>query len=54
MENLLPQIGMIQSHGIHGGPGPPDVPLPMIATRDIGEVAAESLAKLDFVGNANA
>ncbi len=42
MENLLPQVGIIQSLGFLAGP--------MIATRDIGEIAAESLAKLDFVG----
>ena len=50
MENLLPQVGIIQSLGFMAGPVRPDVPLPMIATRDIGEVAAESLAKLDFAG----
>jgi uncharacterized protein YbjT (DUF2867 family) len=50
MENLLPQIGIIQSLGFMAGPVRADVPLPMIATSDIGEVAAESLAKLDFVG----
>src|SRR5512135_2049423 len=50
MENLLPQIGIIQSLGFMAGPIRADVPLPMIATRDIGAAAAESLAKLDFVG----
>ena len=50
MENLLPQIGIIQSMGFMAGPVRADVPLPMIDTRDIGAVAAESLAKLDFVG----
>jgi len=50
MENLLPQVGIIQSLGFLAGPIRADVPLPMIATRDIGEIAAESLAKLDFVG----
>jgi len=50
MENLLPQIGIIQSLGFMAGPVRADVPLPMIATTDIGAVAAESLAKLDFVG----
>lgn len=50
MENLLPQIGIIQSLGFMAGPIRADVPLPMIATSDIGEAAAESLAKLDFVG----
>src|SRR6202166_4033615 len=50
MENLLPQIGIIQSLGFMAGPVRADVPLPMIATSDIGAAAAESLAKLDFVG----
>ena len=50
MENLLPQIAIIQSLGFMAGPVRTDVPLPMIATSDIGAVAAESLAKLDFVG----
>ena len=50
MENLLPQIGIIQSLGFMAGPIRADVPLPMIATRDIGAAAAESLAKLDFAG----
>jgi uncharacterized protein YbjT (DUF2867 family) len=50
MENLLTQIGVIQSMGFMAGPVRADVPLPMIATGDIGAVAAESLAKLDFSG----
>jgi uncharacterized protein YbjT (DUF2867 family) len=50
MENLLAQIGVIQSMGFTAGAVRPDVPLPMIATRDIGEVASESLLKLDFSG----
>jgi uncharacterized protein YbjT (DUF2867 family) len=50
MENLLPQIGIIQSLGFMAGPVRPDVPLPMISTSDIGEAAAESLLKLDFSG----
>jgi uncharacterized protein YbjT (DUF2867 family) len=50
MENLLPQAGVIKSVGSVAGPLKEDLPLPMIATRDIGAVAAESLLKLDFVG----
>jgi uncharacterized protein YbjT (DUF2867 family) len=50
MENLLPQVGVIQSFGVIAGPVRPDLPLPMIATRDIGAVAAEALLKLDFTG----
>jgi uncharacterized protein YbjT (DUF2867 family) len=50
MENLLPQVSVIQSFGMMAGPVKADVPLPMIATRDIGAVAAEALLKLDFQG----
>ncbi len=50
MENLLPQVGMIQSFGIMGGAVRPDLPVPLIATRDIGAAAAESLLKLNFAG----
>ncbi len=50
MENLLPQIGVIQTFGVMGGPLRPDLPLPMIATRDIAAVAAELLLKPDFTG----
>jgi uncharacterized protein YbjT (DUF2867 family) len=50
MENLLAQAGVIQSLGIMAGPLRPDLPLTMIATRDIGAAAADSLSKLDFAG----
>lgn len=50
MENLLPQVGVIQNFGIMGGPVRPDLRLPLIATRDIGAVAAELLAKAEFTG----
>jgi uncharacterized protein YbjT (DUF2867 family) len=50
MENLLPQAGVIKAIGIMGGPVREDLPLPMIATRDIGAYAAEALLKLDFAG----
>lgn len=50
MENLLPQAGIIPSLGSMAGPLRADLPLPMIATRDIGAAAAELLAKLDFTG----
>ena len=49
MENLLPQVDVIQSIGSMAGPVKEDLPLPMIATRDIGAFAAEALLKLDFV-----
>ena len=50
MENLLPQVGVIQSFGVVGGPLPPNLALPMIAAKDIGVAAAAALLKLDFTG----
>jgi len=50
MENMLPQVGLIQSLGMMAGPIRPDLPLPMIATRDIGAAAADFLSKRDFTG----
>jgi uncharacterized protein YbjT (DUF2867 family) len=50
MENMLVQARIIQSLGFMAGPIRPDLPLPMIATRDIGAAAAESLGRLDFSG----
>ena len=50
MENLLPQTEVIKNFGIVGGPVRADLPLPMIATRDVGAAAAEALVKLDFTG----
>ncbi len=48
MENTLAQIGIIRATGITVGPLHPDLKLPMIATRDIGETAANALLNLDF------
>jgi hypothetical protein len=50
MENILPQVGVIQSAGIMGGPLRPDLAVSMIATRDIGAAAADALLKLNFAG----
>jgi len=50
MENLLPQVGIIQNFGVTGGPLRSDLKLAMIATQDIGAAAAEALLKLDFIG----
>src|SRR5579871_322120 len=50
MENTLPQIGVIQSMGFVAGPLRDDVDVPMIATKDIGAVSGDLLAKLDFKG----
>jgi uncharacterized protein YbjT (DUF2867 family) len=48
MENTLSQVGIIQKTGLARGPLRPDLKLPMIATKDIGEVAAHALLALDF------
>ena len=50
MENNLLAIGMIQGMGIFGHALLPDLKLPMIATRDIGDYVAGRLLKLDFAG----
>jgi len=50
MENLLPQVGVIQSLGHIAGPIRSDLALALIATRDIGAFAAEALARRDFQG----
>jgi uncharacterized protein YbjT (DUF2867 family) len=50
MENLLPQVGIIQKFGVTGGPLRSDVKVAMIASQDIGAAAAEALLKLDFSG----
>jgi uncharacterized protein YbjT (DUF2867 family) len=50
MENLLAQIWVINALGFMAGPVRADVLLPMIATRDVGAVAAEALLKLNFEG----
>jgi len=50
MENILPQVGVIQSFGNMVGPLRADLPAPMIATRDIGAAAAEALARRDIQG----
>lgn len=43
MENTLPQVNAIRMMGSVAGPLLPDLKLPMIATRDIGAVAVDSL-----------
>jgi uncharacterized protein YbjT (DUF2867 family) len=43
MENTLPQVNAIRQMGAVAVPLRPDLKLPMIATRDIGNVAADNL-----------
>src|SRR5271156_6655205 len=50
MENNLVAIGMIHAMGIVGNALLADVKLPMIATRDVGDYAAQRLLELDFSG----
>jgi len=50
MENTLPQAAAIRALGTTAGPLRPDLKVPMIATDDIGHVAAEELLRLDFQG----
>ena len=50
MENTLPQAPAIRATGSTVGPLRPDLKLPMIASRDIGRAAAQSLSRLDFRG----
>ncbi len=50
MENALNSIGLIKGQGINGSAIGADVPIPMIATRDIGAAAADLLAEPSFTG----
>jgi len=50
MDNLMVQVGIIQSFGMLAGPLRPDLPLSMIAPRDIGAFAADALLNLNFTG----
>jgi uncharacterized protein YbjT (DUF2867 family) len=50
MENILPQISVIRAMGSMAGPVRPDLPLPMIATRDIGLAATDALLNRNFQG----
>src|ERR1700756_1463395 len=48
MENPLAQAGITGATGMAVGPLRPDLKLPMIATRDVGETAANALLRLDL------
>src|SRR5271168_3697551 len=50
MENNLAAIGMIHRMGFFGNVLVPDLKLPMIATHDVGDYAAQRLLHLDFSG----
>jgi uncharacterized protein YbjT (DUF2867 family) len=50
-ENLMALIPMVKSTGVVGNSVKGDLPVPMIATRDIASEAAQRLLKLDFKGH---
>jgi uncharacterized protein YbjT (DUF2867 family) len=50
MENNLAAIGMIHGLGVFGNALLPELKLPMAATRDVGDYAAQRLLDLDFSG----
>jgi uncharacterized protein YbjT (DUF2867 family) len=50
MENNLAAIGMIHGMGLVGNALRPDLKIPMAATRDVGDYAAQRLLHLDFSG----
>jgi len=51
MENTLAQAGTIRAFGKAAGPLRHDLKVPMIATQDIGAVAADALLKKNFSGH---
>jgi uncharacterized protein YbjT (DUF2867 family) len=51
MENLLLSLPMVREQHMNGGATRADLPIPMIATADIAERAADHLRSLDFTGH---
>lgn len=49
-ENFYGALSLIKQEGINGGSVAPDLAIPMIATRDIAEVAAKALKARDWKG----
>ena len=50
-EGFEQSLAVIEQHGVHADSVAPDVPLPMIATRDIAEVASDALRARDWSGH---
>jgi uncharacterized protein YbjT (DUF2867 family) len=50
MENLYGQLNVIQNMNVIGSPVKPDLKFPIVATKDIAEVAAKRLSVLGFSG----
>jgi uncharacterized protein YbjT (DUF2867 family) len=51
MENTLTTARLIKNMGFDGGPLKADVPVPLIASRDIGAYAARRMLALNFSGH---
>jgi len=51
MENLLSAVPMIKSMGINGSALKGNLPIPMIASKDVAEVAAQELLAHEFSGS---
>jgi uncharacterized protein YbjT (DUF2867 family) len=49
-ENFSNSLGLIKHEGINGDSVEPDLAIPMVATRDIAEVAAKALKTRDWKG----
>jgi uncharacterized protein YbjT (DUF2867 family) len=49
-ENAFGSLGMIKGMGINGGAIAPDIPVTMVASRDIAEIGARALRARDFTG----
>ncbi len=49
-ENFYATLGLIKHQGINGGAVSPDIKIPMIATRDIADVAAPALTGRNWTG----
>lgn len=50
MENHLYGIPVIRGNGVYGSPIRPDAPIPMVATKDIGDIAARVLREKSAPG----
>jgi uncharacterized protein YbjT (DUF2867 family) len=51
MENHLWSIPLIREHGVNGSPIRPDLPIPMVATKDVANAAARLLDYGTFAGH---
>jgi uncharacterized protein YbjT (DUF2867 family) len=51
MENNFFSLPVIKGQGVNGSAAPGDIPLPTVATQDIGAKAAELLDQLNFKGH---